>query len=68
MQGHEIELILVALLAMSEALSLIPALKANSVFQLIWDILKKVKAKLPAIKKALIKIKEFIKELRIEKK
>lgn len=29
-----------ALLALSEALSLIPGVKANGVFQVIWNILK----------------------------
>jgi len=37
------EVILVALLALSEVLALIPSVKANSVFQLVWNGLKKVK-------------------------
>lgn len=37
------EVILVALLAVSEVLALVPSVKANSVFQLVWSGLKKVK-------------------------
>lgn len=37
------EVILIALLAISEVLALIPALKSNSIFQLVVAGLKKVK-------------------------
>jgi len=37
--------VLAALLAVSEALALIPAVSANSVFQLIYDFLKKIAGK-----------------------
>jgi hypothetical protein len=67
MQGHEIEIILVALLAVSEALSLIPAVKSNSVFQLIYNGIKKVKEYLPKIKEAIVKVKELIKEIKEKK-
>jgi len=33
-------IILIAALAVSEALALIPAVKANSVFQMVWNFLK----------------------------
>lgn len=32
--------IVIALLAVSEALSLIPSVKANGVFQMLWNVLK----------------------------
>lgn len=35
----------VALLAVSEALSLIPAVKSNGIFQLIYNALKSIKKK-----------------------
>jgi hypothetical protein len=35
-----ISIIVGALLAVSEALSLIPAIQANGLFQVIWNILK----------------------------
>jgi len=35
-----VAVIIAALLAISEALSLIPAVKANGIFQVIWNILK----------------------------
>ena len=41
-QGN-IVIVLGALLAVSEALALIPALKANSVLQLVVNILKSIK-------------------------
>ena len=41
MTNETIAMILGALFATSEALALIPALKSNSVFQLIFNILKK---------------------------
>lgn len=41
MTGDQIVIILAALLAVSEALAIIPAVKANSVFQLIFGILGK---------------------------
>lgn len=37
----------VALLAVSEALSLIPGIKANGIFQVIWNILKVMAGKKP---------------------
>jgi hypothetical protein len=40
MEPETIYIILGALLAVSEALALIPAVRANSIFQLIWGILK----------------------------
>ena len=51
-----IALVTIAMLAMSEALSMIPSVKANGVFQLVYDVLgkfgqavgKKVKANEPA--------------------
>ena len=38
-----IAIIFMALFAVSEALALIPAVKANSVFKFIYDFLKKIK-------------------------
>lgn len=51
--NENLVLILGALLAVSECLALIPALKANSVFQLVVNILKKFKpsSKLEELKK-----------------
>ena len=43
-EGHEIELVLVALLALSEVLALSP-LKSNSLFQLIKTVLQSVSVK-----------------------
>jgi len=40
-----ITIILVALLAVSEVLALIPQVKANSVFQTIWNLLKTMTGK-----------------------
>lgn len=40
-----IELILAVLLGISEALALIPAVKANGIFDLVLSILKKIVAK-----------------------
>jgi len=37
-----ISIIVGALLAVSEALSLIPAVKANGIFQVLWRVLKAV--------------------------
>ncbi len=37
------EAILVLLLALSEVLALVPSVKSNSVFQLVWNGLKKLK-------------------------
>ena len=42
---HKVE-VLLALLALSEVLALVPAIKANSVFQLVWGWLKGIKEKL----------------------
>lgn len=41
----------IVLLGMSEALSMIPVIKANSVFQFIWNGLKWIKDKMPGAKK-----------------
>ncbi|MBA7570070.1 hypothetical protein ES708_11815 [subsurface metagenome] len=35
-----VAIIVAALLAVSEALSLIPAVRANGIFQMIWNLLK----------------------------
>jgi len=43
MDASNINVILVAMLAVSEALALIPSLKSNSMFTLVWNILKSVK-------------------------
>jgi len=40
MDALTISIIVGALLAMSEALSLIPAVKANGIFQVLWRMLK----------------------------
>jgi hypothetical protein len=48
-------LILAALLAVSEVLALIPALKSNSVLQLVVNILKKAKEVLAPAPKNLLK-------------
>ena len=40
MDQGQLVIILAALLAVSEALALIPSLQANSVFQLVMNILK----------------------------
>jgi hypothetical protein len=40
MEASTIYIILGALLAISEALALIPAVRANSIFQGIWSLLK----------------------------
>lgn len=61
---HDLLIVLAALLAVSEALSLIPAVKSNSVFQLIWNGLKKVKEQLPKIKEAADKIKKIVEEVK----
>ena len=37
------EVILACLLAVSEVLALIPSVKSNSIFQLVWNALKKAK-------------------------
>ena len=42
MDINTITLIIGALLAVSEALSLIPVVKANGVFQVLWRLLKLV--------------------------
>lgn len=41
--NENLVLILSALLAVSECLALIPAIKANSIFQLVVNLLKKFK-------------------------
>jgi hypothetical protein len=38
--------ILIALLAVSEALALVPGVKANSIFQLVVNVLRTIKEKL----------------------
>lgn len=45
MAQGQLVLILGVLLAVSEGLALIPAIKANSVFQLIFNILKSIAPK-----------------------
>ena len=40
MKADDILMYLAALLALSEALALIPAIKANSIFQVIYNVLK----------------------------
>ena len=40
MTATSVAIIVVALLAVSEALALIPAVRANSIFQMIWNLLK----------------------------
>lgn len=40
MEVGTIGIIIGALLAISEALSLIPLVKANGIFQMLWNILK----------------------------
>lgn len=42
MDALTISIIVGALLAVSEALSLIPAVKANGIFQVLWRLLKLV--------------------------
>ena len=42
MEIGTLSIIIGALLAVSEALSLIPAVKANGIFQVLWRILKSV--------------------------
>lgn len=42
MDAITISIIVGALLAVSEALSLIPAVKSNGIFQVLWRILKAV--------------------------
>lgn len=41
----KMQIILMALLGLSEALALIPSLRANSIFTLVWNVLKGLKAK-----------------------
>jgi len=45
MSGETMTAIAVALLAISEALSFIPKIKANGVFQIVVNILKKLAGK-----------------------
>ena len=40
MEIGTLSIIIGALLAISEALALIPAVKANGIFQMLWNILK----------------------------
>jgi len=40
MEVTTISVIVAALLAVSEALSLIPSVRANGVFQMLWNVLK----------------------------
>lgn len=56
------EIILIALLALSEALSLIPSLKSNSILQLAKNVLKRIKDNLPQIKNLLEALKGLKKE------
>ena len=43
LENNTLTIILVALVAVSEALSLIPGLKSNGIFQLILNVLKALK-------------------------
>lgn len=45
MDATTIGIIIAALLAVSEALSLIPQVKANGVFQMLWNVLKIIAGK-----------------------
>jgi len=45
MNTETVTVISVALLAISEGLSLIPAVKSNGIFQLVYNLLKKVAGK-----------------------
>lgn len=40
MESNGLMFIIAALLAVSEALALIPRIRANSIFQTVWNILK----------------------------
>ncbi len=40
MEANNIAIVFAVLFAASEALSLIPAIRANSIFQMIWNLLK----------------------------
>ena len=42
MKVDDILMYLAGLLAISEGLALIPAIKSNSIFQLIWNVLKAI--------------------------
>ena len=42
---ENINLVLLALLAVSEVLAVMPSVKANSIFQLVVDVLKKLAGK-----------------------
>jgi hypothetical protein len=48
MDSNTISLVLGALLAVSEALSMIPAVKANGIFQAIYNLLGAIKGKNPS--------------------
>lgn len=45
LHNHSVEVILAALLALSEALALIPAIKANSIFEMLSNLLQKLAPK-----------------------
>jgi len=45
MDNTELAIIVAALLGLSEALALIKGVKANSIFQVIWNILKALSKK-----------------------
>ena len=42
MKAEDILMYLGALLALSEGLALIPKVKSNSIFQLVWNVLKAI--------------------------
>lgn len=43
--GEKLTIVLGALLALSEVLSFIPAVKSNGIFQLVWNTLKSLTKK-----------------------
>ena len=47
MEVGTITIIVVALLAVSEALSMIPAVQSNGVFQVLWRLLKMIAGRKP---------------------
>ncbi|MBA7474187.1 hypothetical protein ES707_09535 [subsurface metagenome] len=45
MTATTVAIIIAALLAVSEALALIPAVRANGIFQMLWNLLKTMAGK-----------------------
>lgn len=45
MEGLTVTIILAGALALSEALSMVPAIRANGIFQFVWNILKATQGK-----------------------